>query len=80
MNSPRWRWFDVALALALGAIVGLRCALPFNPAEHPCAGPCDWAPGEPCGCDPVNGPCTMPCSGCCPGGCKPVDPPPTSPR
>lgn len=45
----------------------------------PPAKPCAWGSG-PCGCTPVHGPCEMPCSGCCPGGCKPAPPPPTQPH
>ena len=71
-----WRWFDVTLAVALGLMVGGLSCRTWVPVEP---GPCDWGSG-PCGCDPVRGPCVMPCTGCCPGWCRAQDPPPTSPR
>lgn len=35
----------------------------------------ETAGGEHCGCPAPNGPCSMPCTGCCDGGCPCVNPP-----
>lgn len=85
-----WCWFDVLAPTALVVLVavlavhGARIAQARREAaerehERGRVGPCDWAPGQPCGCDPVHGPCQMPCAGCCgPEGCAAHTPPPTS--
>lgn len=39
------------------------------PSRH---GPCNWEDGRPCGCNPQQGNCAMPCDGCCPMGCWPA--------
>lgn len=43
-----------------------------NDAAPPASGPCNWKAGQPCGCNPEQGTCAMPCDGCCPHGCWPA--------
>jgi hypothetical protein len=81
-SHMRTRWFDVLLAIAAVGSIVLAGSVDYVPTEEPAplvdlsAQGCGLGPG-PCGCDPVIPPCSMPCGGCCPNGCKPQDPPPT---
>ncbi len=76
------RWWDavliVALAFALSlAGAGERWGAPevLAPDEPP---PCERGANGDCGCIPTYPPCSMPCQGCCPGGCKAPPPDPTN--
>lgn len=77
MKATRWRWFDVALILVSLTWLPIGLALARHAERVHATGPCDWGDG-PCGCDPDHGPCAMPCSGCCDGGCKPAPPLPNA--
>lgn len=81
-DQPRLRWFDHVLMVAVVALLVssgwvMRQQIPESCEADACSSDCGMGPG-PCGCDPVYPPCGAPCSGCCPGGCKPPPPNPTA--
>lgn len=69
---------EILIALVVLATL-LHCiyytSLDYWKASPPVAPLANPQRDNPCGCVPVYPPCTMPCGGCCPGGCKPVDNP-----